>query len=63
MATYSITLDNGRRQMLVEARSPAQAKKYTIEEFGRDRAPYDIQRASEEDIAWVRGMGGRICEA
>ena len=63
MAIYSITLDSGWRQTLVEARSPAQAKRYAIDEFGRHLAPYSIERATDKDVAWVKGMGGRIHEA
>ena len=57
MALYSVNMSKG--MMLVEARSPQQAKKYVREEYGRGAEPITVTR-DKSDIEWAKSMGARI---
>ncbi len=50
----------GSNQTLVEAENYAKALNYSLHEWGRSSGPYNITEATEDDIAWVKGMGGMV---
>ena len=50
-------------QALIEAETCAEALNYSFREWGRSRGPYNVTEATEDDIAWVKGMAGMVHQA
>jgi hypothetical protein len=42
------------------ARHPRTALNVIKAEFGNHFGPYKVRKATQEDIDWVRGMGGSV---
>lgn len=45
---------------IMKARDEDHARKQALIEVGTMRGVREVREATESDIAWVRGMGGRI---
>lgn len=58
---YSCRL-NGGNTTIIEAKNINQAKKYARQYFGNIMSPR-VEYASEEDVSWVKAMGGYIHKA
>ena len=58
---YSCHL-NGGNTTIIEAKNINKAKKYAREYFGTHMSPR-VEYASEEDVSWVKTMGGYIHKA
>lgn len=50
-------------QALVDADDAEKAKAYAQTEWGRMNGPYKVTKATKEDEAWVKGMGGIVHDA
>lgn len=50
----------GGFQTLNVAKTLTQAEKDALKEIGTMNEPISVRLATKEDIAWVKGMGGRI---
>ena len=59
---YRVGLGNGC-ETIVDAQNITLAEKWARAEFGRVMEPITVNEATEEEVGWVKGMGGRIHEA
>lgn len=53
-------IDFALGQMLVEADDEKEALAWARNEYGRHGAPYKVDVATDDNIAYVKSMGGRI---
>jgi len=58
MATYYV--DCGMGCTLINASDSDKAEAFAQSLFGLLNGPYWVREATDEDLAWVEAMGGRI---
>lgn len=54
------TYENSRGLTLIAAMNDEDAKILALRDSGPGDAPRNIREATEDDIAWVKAMGGRV---
>ena len=58
MKFYTVSFSGN--MSIVEARDEDRAKAIIRRRYGTENDPYIAEEATEEDIAWFKGMGGYI---
>lgn len=61
MKMYNVEFRLG--QALVNAENIEAARDYAKQEWGNHNGPYKVTKATKQDEAWVKGMGGMVHDA